>query len=64
MTTDYILEQMHADLGRLTVLSVRQTTIALEVVVRGERGEVATLGFMIEPVAPFQLRGLRVEIGG
>jgi CubicO group peptidase (beta-lactamase class C family) len=55
--------QMRADLGRLAVESVRQTTTGLEVVVTGERGERATLSFDIEPVAPFRMQGLRVEVG-
>jgi hypothetical protein len=56
--------QMRAELGRLTVEAVRETTGALEVVVRGERGDRATLSFDIEPAAPFRMRRLRVEVGG
>lgn len=55
---------MRSELGRLSVESVQQTTMALEVVVRGERGDRATLSFDIEPVAPFRMRSLRVEVGG
>lgn len=55
---------MRSDLGRLTVESVRQTTMALEVVVRSERGGRATLSFDVEPAAPYRMRSLRVEVGG
>jgi hypothetical protein len=55
---------MYDDLGKLSVVSVRQTTQALEVMVRAERGEQATLGFITEPVAPHRLRGIRVQVGG
>ena len=56
--------ETYAELGTITIVSVRQTTQALEVVVRTARGEQATLGFITEPVTPFRLRGLRLEVGG
>lgn len=55
---------MHGTLGTLTVIGVRETTQALEVVVRTASGNQATIGFVTEPVAPYRLRGIRVEVGG
>jgi hypothetical protein len=56
--------QMRSDLGRLKVESVQATSTGLEVVVAGEQGQSVTLGFDLEPAAPFRMRGLRVEVGG
>jgi CubicO group peptidase (beta-lactamase class C family) len=56
--------QTYDELGKLEVVAVRQTTQALEVRVRTERGGPATLGFITDPVAPYRLRGLRLEVGG
>ncbi len=54
----------YTELGKLTVIGVMQTTQALEVVVRTASGDQATFGFITEPVAPYRLRGMRVEVGG
>ncbi len=55
---------MYGTLGTLTVNGVRETTQALEVVVRTASGNQATFGFVMEPVAPYRMRGMRVEVGG
>ncbi len=55
---------MYANLGKLTVIGVRETTPALEVAVRTASGSQATFGFVTDAVAPYRIRGIRVEVGG
>ena len=54
----------YAELGKLTVIGAVQTTQGLQVTVRTASGDQGTFGFTVEPVAPYRLRGLRVEVGG
>ena len=55
--------QMRENLGHLTVESVTETSEGIDVQVRSANGDLVTLGFLIEPTAPFRMRGLRVQVG-
>ncbi|MEO8505656.1 MAG: serine hydrolase domain-containing protein [Acidobacteriota bacterium] len=55
--------RMRGDFGKLTITSVAETTVGIEVAVQGEHGEPARLTFMLQPTEPFKLRGIRVELG-
>ncbi len=56
--------RMFDDLGRVVVESAQQTTIALQVTVRGEQGMRATFYFQVSSTAPFALQGMHIEVGG
>lgn len=55
--------QMRENLGRLTVESVTETSDGIDVRARSANGDLVTLGFLIEPTAPFRMRGMRVQVG-
>ena len=55
--------QMRENLGRLTVESASETPDGLEVRARAANGDLVTLAFLIEPAAPYRMRGMRVQVG-
>jgi hypothetical protein len=57
--------QMRADLGRLTVLGVREspTGEGMVLLATGASREPLTLDLGIEPGPPHRLRSIRVEVG-
>ncbi len=56
-------QQMYGNLGRLTVRGVTESPDGLIVTAESGTGETVSLTFLIDPNAPYQLRGLRVEVG-
>jgi len=52
---------MFGDLGRLTVIRVRQRDDGFDVEVTSAQGDSATFTFVIADVEPFLMQGLRVE---
>lgn len=52
---------MFSDLGRLTVVQVRQLGDGFEVGMRSAQGEAVTFTFQVATAEPFAMQGLRVE---
>jgi len=55
--------QMRENLGNLTVESATETPEGIEVRARSANGDLVTLAFLLEPAAPYRMRGMRVEVG-